>query len=79
MDTTSSRVDLVKDSDSFYATFEAQFEVKIPGQEQLMDQNGIIYIVRREGKVAVWTMYEDPTPFVAMAAKMSGQSGPPPA
>lgn len=46
-----------------------------------MDQQGIIHVVRREGKVAVWTMYEDPTPFVAMATAMAlaGQSGPPPA
>lgn len=36
-----------------------------------MEQRGILHCVRKNGKVDVWTMYEDPTPFVAMA--MAGQ------
>jgi hypothetical protein len=51
--------------------------VKIPGRERLMDQHGIIHCVRKDGKVGVWTMYEDPTPFVEMA--INSQSGPGPA
>lgn len=39
-----------------------------------MEQKGIVHCVRKGGKVGFWTMYEDPTPFVAMA--MSGQMPP---
>jgi len=43
--------------------------LKIPGNEGVMEQHGIIHCVRKNGKVGVWTMYEDPTPFVEMAMK----------
>jgi hypothetical protein len=69
--------DVVNDGNSFYATWEDQFQVKIPRQEHIMEQRGIAHIVKKGGKIGTWTMYEDPTPFVAMA--MQGQMGPPPA
>jgi hypothetical protein len=69
--------DVVNDGNSFYATWEDQFQVKIPGQEHIMEQRGIAHIVKKGGKIGTWTMYEDPTPFVEMA--MQGQMGPPPA
>jgi hypothetical protein len=65
-------LDLVAgNANTLYATWEAVWEVKIPGQEGTMEQRGILHCVRKNGKVEVWTMYEDPTPFVAMA--MAGQ------
>ena len=70
--TQADSLDLVAgNSNALYATWEAVWEVKIPGQEAVMEQRGILHCVRKNGKVDVWTMYEDPTPFVAMA--MAGQ------
>jgi hypothetical protein len=34
-----------------------------------MEQRGIMYCVQEGGKFKVMTLYEDPTPFVAMATK----------
>ncbi|PMD15902.1 hypothetical protein NA56DRAFT_709279 [Hyaloscypha hepaticicola] len=69
---TITNLDLVAgDANALYATWEAVWEVKIPGQEAVMEQRGILHCVRKNGKLCVWTMYEDPTPFVAMA--MAGQ------
>jgi hypothetical protein len=34
-----------------------------------MEQQGIIYCAREGGKAGQFTLYEDPTPFVAMAMK----------
>ncbi|KAH8787218.1 hypothetical protein BGZ57DRAFT_950323 [Hyaloscypha finlandica] len=72
-----TNLDIVNDGSAFYATWEDVFEVKIPGRERLMDQRGIIHCVRKDGKVGIWTMYEDPTPFVEMA--INRQFGLPPA
>jgi hypothetical protein len=47
--------------------------LKIPGQEGSFEQHGLIYCIREGGKVKVITLYEDLTPFVAMAIK--GQMG----
>jgi hypothetical protein len=41
--------------------------LKIPGR--VMEGRGLIYCARKDGKVSVWTAYEDPTPFVEMAMK----------
>jgi hypothetical protein len=70
--TQADGLDLVAgNANALYATWEAVWEVKIPGQEGTMEQRGILHCVRKNGKVEAWTMYEDPTPFVAMA--MAGQ------
>jgi hypothetical protein len=47
----------------------------IPGQEGIVGWGGILHCVLQGEKVKVWTMYEDPTPFVEMA--MKGQFGSP--
>ncbi len=62
-------VDVVNYSSAFYATWDAEFDLKIPGWEGVVNGSGIIHCVRKDGKVGVWTMYEDPTPFVEMAMK----------
>ncbi len=67
--TSWQTVDLVNNSDAFYATWDAEFELKVPGREGIMEGRGIAHCVRKDGKVSVWTMYEDPTPFVEMAMK----------
>jgi hypothetical protein len=59
----------VKDSPAFYAVWDATFDFKVPGQEGELQGSGIMYILREGGKAKIWTAYEDPTPFVAMAAK----------
>ncbi|RFU26457.1 hypothetical protein B7463_g9896, partial [Scytalidium lignicola] len=64
-----TNLDLVNDGNAFYAAWDAEFELRIPGQEGVMEGRGIIHCVRKDGKVGVWTMYEDPTPFVQMAMK----------
>lgn len=62
-------LDLVEGKPStFYATYEAVFEIRMPGQEPMdMPQGGLMRVVREGGKAKEWTMYEDPTPFVMMA------------
>jgi hypothetical protein len=59
----------VNDGKTFYAAWDAVFDLKIPGQECEMEGNGIMYCVREGGKFKIMTAYEDPTPFVAMAMK----------
>lgn len=66
-------VDIVDDGKTFYAAWDAEFEMKIPGREGTMEGNGIMYCVREGGKFEIMTLYEDPTPFVEMA--MQGQMG----
>ena len=59
----------------FYAAWDAEYEMKVPGLEGGMEGSGIMYCVREGGKFQVLTAYEDPTPFVAMA--MKGLGAPP--
>ncbi|KUJ18515.1 uncharacterized protein LY89DRAFT_683475 [Mollisia scopiformis] len=66
-------IDLANNGNTLYAIWNAEFQMKIPGQEGTMEGNGILRVVLKDGKVAVWTFFEDPTPFVAMA--MKGQMG----
>lgn len=61
--------DLVADGTRLYAVWDAEFDLKIPGQESVMEGRGILYIEFIGKKVKVWTFYEDPTPFVEMAMK----------
>lgn len=34
-----------------------------------MQQQGLMHVVKKGGKVKEWRIYEDPTPFVEMAMK----------
>ncbi|KAH8810924.1 hypothetical protein F5884DRAFT_830864 [Xylogone sp. PMI_703] len=64
-----THVDVVNGGSAYYATFEAEFDVRVPGQEGVMEGRGIIHCILKDGKVAVWTMYEDPTPFIELALR----------
>lgn len=66
-------VDVVVDGNAFYARWDARFDMKLPGFEGVIEGNGIIHVVLKEGKVLEFTSIEDPTPFVAMATAMAAK------